>query len=87
MDPTAIVSIATPIIVPLVIAGVKKILPKIPTWFIPMLAPVLGGLVGVIANAATTHDTNLLISVALGMAGVCVREIIDQLKPEPQPKD
>lgn len=87
MDATQIVNIVTPIIVPLVLAGVKWILPKIPTWMIPVLAPVLGGLVGIISNAALSAQGNLMVAVALGMAGVGLREIIDQLKPEPKPND
>lgn len=82
-----IVSIATPIVVPLIIAGVKWVLPKIPTWLIPMLAPVLGGLMGVITNAATAANGNLWVAAALGLAGVGVREIVDQVKPSKDPKD
>lgn len=54
---------------------------------IPVLAPVLGGLVGIISNAALSAQGNLMVAVALGMAGVGLREIIDQLKPEPKPND
>ena len=81
MDSTTIVNLATPVIVPLIIAGFKKILPKVPTFILPMLAPVLGGLVGLISNAALSANGNIWAAVALGMAGVCVREILDQVKP------
>lgn len=87
MESTQIVNLLTPVIVPLVIAGFKMISSKIPTWILPILAPILGALVGVISNAALQANGNLMVAAALGLAGVGVREIIDQLKPEPKPKD
>lgn len=85
MDANSIVSIGTPILVPLIIALFKKVSPKIPTWALPALAPILGALVGVISNYALAANGNLVVAAALGLAGVGVREIIDQLKPEPKP--
>lgn len=87
MDPNSIVNIATPIIVPIVIEIVKFISPKIPTWIIPILAPILGGLVGILSNAALQANGNLFVAVALGMAGVGLREIVDQLTPKSDPRD
>lgn len=87
MDPNSIVNIATPIIVPIVIEAVKFISPKIPSWIIPILAPILGGLVGILSNAALQANGNLFVAVALGMAGVGLREIVDQLKPKTDPRD
>lgn len=87
MESTQIVSLLTPVVVPLVIAGFKLISAKIPTWVFPVLAPILGALVGVISNAALQANGNLYVAAALGLAGVGVREIIDQLKPEPKIND
>lgn len=81
MDSQTIVSLATPVIVPLIIAGVKKILPSIPTWLIPVMTPFLGASVDVLNHFATGSSTNLLLSALLGLAGVGVREVVDQLKP------
>lgn len=87
MDASQIVTFATPIIVPLVIAGIKLVKPKIPTWILPVLAGPLGALVEYINHLATGSTTNIVVAVLLGLAGVGVREVVDQLKPEPQPKD
>lgn len=87
MDSTLIVNLLTPIVVPIFIAAFKKISSKIPKWVLPALAPILGVLVTVISNSALQANGNLLVAAALGLAGVGVREIIDQLKPEPKPKD
>lgn len=87
MESTSIVNILTPIVVPLIIAGFKLISAKIPTWVFPVLAPILGLLMGAISNAALQANGNILVAAALGLAGVGVREIIDQLKPEAKPND
>lgn len=83
MDAQTIVTIVTPIIVPLIIAGVKYIIPKIPTWLLPILAPILGAVLTIITNYAAQSSGNLVIAAILGLAGVGVREIVDQLKPAP----
>ncbi len=85
MDATTIVSLATPVIVPLIIAGVKKILPSIPTWLLPVITPFLGASVDVINHFATGASTNLVLSALLGLAGVGVREVVDQLKSSGNP--
>lgn len=87
MDAQTITNFLTPVIIPLLIAGMKKLKPNIPTWFIPILAPLLGTLTGYIATIALHNTGNLWLSAALGLAGVGVREVVDQLKPTPQPKD
>lgn len=76
-----IVSWLTPILVPLVLAGLKKISPSIPSWVIPIAAPVLGVLIDLANSYATGHSSNLLVAAGLGLAGVGLREIKDQIKP------
>lgn len=75
------VALFTPVITPLIIAGIKKITPKIPSWTLPIIAPVLGMMIDYINAFATGHSTNTLVAAALGLAGVGVREVVDQLKP------
>lgn len=86
-DPTAtltasnVVTWLTPVLVPLVIAGVKKFSPSIPSWVLPVIAPVLGVLLAYINQLATAQSANFLLAAALGLAGVGVREVKDQLVP------
>lgn len=87
MDASQIITFATPVIVPIVIAGIKAVKPKIPTWILPLIAGPLGGLLDVINHYATGSASNLVVAVLLGLAGVGVREVVDQLKPTPEPKD
>lgn len=84
-DTTAgkIVAIATTFLVPILIAGVKRIAPSIPSWGLPLLAPVLGFLIGVINNAVAAHSSNLWLAAGLGLLGVAVREVKDTLMPAP----
>jgi len=65
----------TPLLVPLIITGIKKVAPSIPTWMIPALAPALGVLLDIINSYATHNSPNLLVASLLGLAGVGVREI------------
>ncbi len=71
----------TPILVPLLIAGVKKLLPSIPSMFLPLIAPVLGVLLGLIQQVASGHAQNLWVAAGLGLLGVAVREVKEALKP------
>lgn len=76
----------TPVIVPLVIAGLKKLVPKIPVFILPIVAPLLGIAIDYVNTLATAHSSNFLAAAALGLAGVGVREIKDQLTPaKPDP--
>jgi hypothetical protein len=69
------------LLVPLVVQLLKtKVMPSIPVWLIPILALVLGPL-GEFAVAKLTATTMTGWSGALaGLAGVGVREIVDQLR-------
>lgn len=73
----------TPIITPLAIAGFKKVLPQLPSWTLPILAPLLGMALDLINHFATGANLNLATATLLGLAGVGVREIKDQLTPAP----
>lgn len=81
MTADQIIQFATPVIVPLILAGVKSVLPKLPSWTIPILAPVLGIAVDIVNSAATSHASNLWAAAALGLAGVGIREVKDQIAP------
>ncbi len=81
--PDNVVAWLTPILVPLLIAGVKKIAPSIPSWVLPLVAPVLGFLLGVVNNLALSHHDNLWVAAGLGLLGVAVREVKENLIAAP----
>ena len=64
-----------PIVVPLLIAGIKKLAPKMPSWALPILAPVLGAL-----SAGLSGVADPTTGAVLGSAGVGAREIVDQVR-------
>lgn len=66
--------------VPILLYIVKLLIPKIPKWLIPILAPVLGGLVDAAIAYGSGGTANPIVGAFLGSAGVGLREIIDQLK-------
>lgn len=81
---TALVMGFIPVLVPLLIAGKKKImellsLPKFPSWILPILAVGLGELLNWIASLEG-HGVGPLNAGLLGAAGIGVRELIDQVK-------
>jgi hypothetical protein len=73
----------TPVIVPIVLLGVKKILPRIPSGLIPILAPVLGILIDLVNTYGLNHSSNLMIAAVAGLAGVGLREVKEAVKPAP----
>lgn len=79
----AIVTWLTPLVVPLVIIAVKRFGPRLPSWVPPVLAPLLGIAIDQINAMMSTHTPNPLIAALLGLAGVGVRELKDQIAPAP----
>lgn len=69
-----------PVLTPVVIAAVKRLIARIPTMWLPVLAPFVGGLLDAALAYASGNPVNPLFGAALGLAGVGVREIVDQAK-------
>lgn len=63
--------------VPLVIAALKWFIPRLPSVWLPLLAPALGMLCDWLLSSS--HSSPLLAAVA-GSAGVGLREIVDQTR-------
>lgn len=78
----ALAMILIPLVVPLLVAVFKFFLPKLPSWTLPILATALGALLNWISTAVGGPGVGPLTATLLGAAGVGVREIIDQLKPD-----
>lgn len=82
MDTQTIINSLTPLVGPALTAGVKKILPFVPSWALPIIATALGALFnGITTYAATNQTPNIYLAAALGLAGIGVREIKDQISP------
>lgn len=64
---------------PLVIQMVKLIVPTLPKWSLPIAAPLLGMLADYIGSLISGGTATPLVGAALGLAGVGVRELIDQV--------
>jgi hypothetical protein len=72
-----------PIAVPIVIAGLKFMLPKLPTWTLPaIVAPLLGTLADLALHYAGVSTLGPAWGALLGSAGVGLREIQDQVKQQ-----
>lgn len=76
-----IVQWLTPLLVPLILAGVKQVGPKLPTWVIPLAAPVLGVVLDFLNSLLTSHASNFWYGAALGLLGVAVREVKEAIVP------
>jgi hypothetical protein len=68
-----------PVLVPMLIAVVKGLVPNVPVWLLPILAPILGAGADILLHFSTGGQSDPSVGAALGMAGVGVREIVDQL--------
>jgi hypothetical protein len=75
-----------PVVTPLLIAAVRFGLPKVPSKFYPLLAAVIGVVLDLLASVSVGTTASPLVGFALGLAGVGLREVKDQLaKPAPKP--
>lgn len=81
LTPSGLVQWLTPIITPVVLLGVKKFLPKLPSGLIPLLAPIVGVALELANSLATSHQSNFLLAAALGLLGVGLREVKEAVKP------
>lgn len=71
----------TPVVVPIVLLGVKKVLPRVPAGLIPILAPILGILIDLVNTYGLHHSSNLALAAVAGLAGVGLREVKEAVKP------
>lgn len=69
-----------PIVTPLIIAGIKWGIPRVPTKLLPILAPILGMALDLVLHFAAGTNLNPTAGALLGMAGVGLREAVDQVK-------
>lgn len=72
---------AIPVLVPVLVALVKALLPRIPKVWLPIIATLLGALLD-IGNQLVASGTlgNPVVGAGLGLAGIGVREVIDQIR-------
>jgi len=75
-----------PLLVPILVTGVKTLLTKVPTWMLPILAPALGAVIDLISAKIGGFGASPILAAALGSAGVGLREIKDQVQQRIQNK-
>lgn len=76
-----------PVVVPVVIAIAKMLIPKLPKWTLPILAPLLGAAADYLTTGSFGNGT--IMGAIAGSAGVGLRELVDQLRKansEPGPQ-
>lgn len=66
------------VLVPIVVFGIKRALPKVPKWALPMLAAILGPAIDQGIAWAASVEAHGILAIALGLAGVGLREIGNQ---------
>lgn len=69
-----------PAVVPLLVAAAKKLIVKLPTWVMPILAAALGEAINWVSGLLGGPSVGAVAGVLLGAAGVGVREVLDQVK-------
>lgn len=65
---------------PIVIAGIKKLVPVIPGVMFPFIAPVVGLILNWISTFATGHAADPVVGAITGALGLWLRELVDQTK-------
>ena len=82
-------TLSTPVIiamVPILVMLIKKIIPNRLTWILPLIATALGPTLDWLQSTFTTVVPNSTRAILLGMSGVALREIIDQIKKATVPR-
>jgi hypothetical protein len=75
LPPTALL---ITVLVPLVIAGLKKLFPQLPAGSLPVIAPILGGLLEYGLGQLGLNAGGTVAGAVAGGAGVGLREIVKQ---------
>lgn len=71
---------------PIVIFGIKKIVPKIPTVLLPVAAPVIGIILDFVLRKAGVDTGGTFAGAVWGALGLWLRELQDQTKKAILPK-
>ncbi len=71
-----------PFLCPMVVSLVKRVIPKIPKLWLPVICALLGAVHEIIFHYSGLNTGGTAFGLALGAAGVCVREVLDQFKQE-----
>lgn len=66
-------------LIPILVNYIKKLIPERLTWVIPMLAMVLGPIADFVSQKAFGVGVGPVTSVALGLAGIGLRELVSNL--------
>jgi MFS superfamily sulfate permease-like transporter len=66
------------VVTPVVIAGVRWLLPKIPKIALPLIAPVIGVILDQLAGILTSHQPGVVAGAISGAVGLWLREAADQ---------
>jgi hypothetical protein len=81
-----LITILTPVVVPLLVAGVKQLSDRVPKLALPVLAIILGAVADTVNYYATGGGVGIGWGAILGAAGVGLREVVDQVKQTAPPK-
>lgn len=63
---------------PVVVWGMRRIAPKVPTLLLPMSAPLIGLGLGALLKSSGTADLSWFDAGQAGAVGVFVREVVNQ---------
>lgn len=69
-----------PLVVPIIVAGIKLALPRLPKAWLPIAAVALGAGLDLVSHWTTGSTSSPLLGAIMGAAGVGIREILDQVK-------
>lgn len=72
--------IIIPVLTPILVRTGKLLIPKLPTWLLPILAPAIGEGVNALSGLAGGPTVSPMLALALGAAGTGLREIQDQVR-------
>lgn len=74
------ITLLTPVIVPILVWAAKKVISNIPSVLLPIIATALGVAVTQVGAVIAGGHYGLIAGALLGLGGVGLREVLDQVK-------
>ena len=65
--------------VPFIVAGLRRVIARLPKWLLPILAGAIGPALIQLTSAFSTLEMTGTEQALVGVAGVGLREIVDQV--------
>lgn len=69
-----------PVVTMVIVYGIRKLVPKLPRFIVPIIAMALGAVLAVVQSQLGGPDVSVLVAALLGACATWLREIINTIQ-------